>query len=291
MATPPNDDSKTLFRLLADRQWHPYVEIRDAIAATVPPGRALRKYQERVDYKRKYLNDPTYDTDASEDERIYYGARACGQIVITSWKGRGLDFTGMDENKKIRLKPGFKTWGIEQMPPDPVEPEVGEVAQEPAEAVQDGRAVWEKVLDDSDRLEAEYLAGLEEDRVQAIEEDKRRTAGAHRAAEEPVSAPPAPSPPVSVEGLDYCESCGAWVQNQVLHDAWHLAVSEAKSRDDMALFSESDVRRLIEEVVAKQLDLFQVGMQRYLGTQFAQLESTMAAVAGLPWRAQKHPIP
>lgn len=112
MATPPSDDSRSLFKLLADGQWHPYENIRDELAATVPPGRALRKYQERVEYARKYKNDPEYDTSASEDDRIYFGSRACAQIAITSWKGRGLEVSGVAENKQIRIKPGFKSWGI-----------------------------------------------------------------------------------------------------------------------------------------------------------------------------------
>ena len=84
MATPPTDDTRQLFKLLADGGWHSYEEIRDEIARAVPPGRALRKYQERIDYARKQKGDPEYDTDLSEDDRIYYGQRSCAQIVITS---------------------------------------------------------------------------------------------------------------------------------------------------------------------------------------------------------------
>ncbi len=139
MATPPNDDTIMLFKLLADGQWHPYEEIRDRLAATVPPGRALRKYQERVDYARRYKGDPDYDTEADEDTRIYYGARACAQIAITSWKGRGVMYMGEGPNKKIRIKPGFKSWGIEQV----TEENRDIVPPRRAEAAPEGQGVTE----------------------------------------------------------------------------------------------------------------------------------------------------
>lgn len=142
MATPPSDDTRMLFKILADGQWHSYDEVRDEIAAKVPPGRALRKYQENVDYARKYKGDPTYDTEASEDERIYYGSRRCAQNVITSWKGKGVMFTGSGPTKEIRIKPGFKSWGVvgvevgetdEVAPPGPLEaPEGQRVPEVPA---------------------------------------------------------------------------------------------------------------------------------------------------------------
>lgn len=113
MATPPSDDTRTLFKLISDGEWHRYEEIRDRIAEKVPPGRALRKYQERIEYKRKYSGDPTYDTSASEDERIELGAKACAQVVITSWKGRGIQHREHAGQKWIRVRPGFRSWGLE----------------------------------------------------------------------------------------------------------------------------------------------------------------------------------
>lgn len=113
MPTPPSDDTRTLFRLISDGQWHKYEEVRDRIAETVPPGRALRKYQETINYKRKYRRDPTYDTQISEGERIFLGSRACGQIVITSWKGRGVESKQESGQRWIRVREGFTAWGLE----------------------------------------------------------------------------------------------------------------------------------------------------------------------------------
>lgn len=113
MATPPSADTRTLFKMISDGQWHPYDKIRDAIAASVAPGRALRRYEERVAYKRKYSKDPDYDTAANEDERILLGARACAQSVISSWKGRGVQYRAFADRKEIRLRPGFTSWGLQ----------------------------------------------------------------------------------------------------------------------------------------------------------------------------------
>lgn len=302
MATPPNDDTKTLFQILADGEWHNYEEVRDAIAASVPPGRALRKYEERVEYKRKYTNDPSYDTDASEDDRIFYGARACGQVVITSWKGRGVDFTGTAGNKMIRKKPGFSTWGIEHAPNDPKEPEEAQGvprvppdgpepsepdAQLPEEPPDDApeSGLTPQQLADLENREGEFLKVVQDDEQWELEQPDwdAPTGGGLPAPTGDGLAPPSQS--VRMEDLPHCGDCGLWIVDRAKHQSWHLAVSEPKGRDDMALFSESDVRRLVEEIVSKQLDAFQVGMQGYLTGQFSQLEGRIAALTYVPWRA------
>lgn len=306
MATPPNDDTKLLFRLLADGEWHSYEEVRSAIAARVPPGRALRKYEERIEYKRKYKNQSGYDTNLSEDERIFFGARACAQIVITSWKGRGIDFTGTAENKQIRRKPGFKTWGVDSLPDDPVEPEIARgdtevpesdsVASEPeGEAAQEPTR-WECALPPDNPHPAHGMCpGVQERKPgpevypEATDEDVAEVLRRIELDKSESPEPEPPSLPVTAAPLMHCAECGLWMLDQDKHRAWHIAVTEQKDRDDMALFSESDVRNLIEEIVAKQLDKFQVGMQGYLAAQFAQLEGTLAVLAGLPWRSPKQP--
>lgn len=279
MATPPNDDTKLMFKLLADGNWHNYYEVRDAIASAVPPGRALRKYQDRVAAVRRKRGDD-YDTGATEDDRIYFGARACGQIVLTSWRNRGIEIAGTEENKRVRVRPGFKTWGIESLPDDPVEPEGGEVVpevppgdSEPSEVNGGGpepvRGLTASELADLKVREQQFLDLIQE---AALAEENLR---------------PAPSQPVTMADLPHCDACGLGIVDQVKHEAWHLAASERKGGEDMALFSESEVRHLIEGIIAKQLDGFQQGMQRYLSVQFAQLEGTVAALAGLPWRAHR----
>jgi hypothetical protein len=115
MATPPSDETKVLFRLLADGEWHLYDDVRNEIARLIPPGKGLRRYEQNVEYKRQYRQDPSYDTSLSEDDRIFYGQRMLAQAVITSWKGRGVIFTGdgSSEPKRLKIKPGAKPWGVE----------------------------------------------------------------------------------------------------------------------------------------------------------------------------------
>lgn len=112
MGSPPSDDSKMLFKLLADMQWHNYYEIKSQIADKVPPGRAVRKYEDDINSRRRMRGDPTYDTTHDEATRIELGARRCAQTAISSWSGRGVIIRGKGPEKEIRVKPGFSAWGI-----------------------------------------------------------------------------------------------------------------------------------------------------------------------------------
>lgn len=112
MPTPPNDDTKVLFKLLADRQWHLYSVIRDALAATVPPGRALRTYESDIQRRRKYRDDPSYDTSRTEAERIFLGAKAVAAGTISSWRDKGLESRYKGPDREIKVMDGFSSWGI-----------------------------------------------------------------------------------------------------------------------------------------------------------------------------------
>jgi hypothetical protein len=313
MATPPSDDSRTLFKLIADGSWHPYEEIRDRIAATVPPGRALRKYQERVAYARQYKNDPSYDTSASEDERIYLGAKACAQIAITSWKGRGVQYSGDGPNKQIRIKPGFKSWGLEaegvgQPTPEASEGsepavEGGEQAQEQEvqeQEAQDWRsllAAQEKELQDWRSLLA---AGQPDDRsvfwgvvegrrahynhmtrqhVRPVQRDEASVLPSRRVepevreltAEEDQEAQRIFGPPEATDS----EQAGEGLEP--VKEPAPIPQERPLDRAEMALFNESEIRDLVAQEVAKQLDGFQGGMQEYLAEQFDQVRAQIAA--------------
>lgn len=111
LATPPNDDTKMLFKLLSDREWHSYTEIKKALARTVPPGRALRKYAERVEYNRRSQH-ASYEVMPSEDAQIELGQLGIAQACLSSWRGRGIMFRGKGSGKEIKVKPGFTSYGI-----------------------------------------------------------------------------------------------------------------------------------------------------------------------------------
>ncbi len=293
MATPPSDDTRSLFKLLADGQWHPYEQIRDELAATVPPGRALRKYQERVEYARKYKNDPTYDTSASEDDRIYFGARACAQIAITSWKNRGLEVAGNAENKQIRIKPGFKTWGIGTTMNDTEEESEDASSGSPGGGL-DGDGERDPAPPPPQWREAQAGAGLPQ--VEIVPET---TPG------RPQETASDPGDPGALDDADEyswgadaqealrgrrftisetsqpvatteCQLCGAEVLDVSKHAEWHeqyIARSAPEQREDMALFAESEIRSLLRDVVETVLDQFQENMVQYLSTQFAHVDA------------------
>lgn len=149
MASQPSDDTRTLFKLLADNEWHRYEDVKDQLARTIPPGRALRKYEERLKSSRK-VHDTSNPTPAlSEDDQIFYGGRACAQVTISSWREKGLAWKQDDFGVKwIRIKPGFKAFGIaakgieealaQEAPKEPAAPvgtpEVPRADSEPSEA-------------------------------------------------------------------------------------------------------------------------------------------------------------
>jgi hypothetical protein len=297
MATPPSDDSRTLFKLIADGSWHPYEEIRDRIAATVPPGRALRKYQERVAYARQYKNDPSYDTSASEDERIYLGAKACAQIAITSWKGRGVQYSGDGPNKQIRIKPGFKSWGLEAEgvgQPTPEASEGSEPGVEGADEAQQQEARdWQSLLAAEEardpksafwdvvegrraqynQLTQQYFRSLEQGDAPnrprpllRIEPEVRELS-----AEEDQEAQRIFGPPEATDS----EQPGEELES--VEEPPPIPQERPLDRAEMALFNESEIRDLVAQEVAKQLDGFQGGMQEYLAEQFDQVRAQIAA--------------
>jgi hypothetical protein len=278
VATPPNDDTRMLFKLIADREWHSYEEIRDKVAEAVPPGRALRKYQERIAYARQQKNDPGYDTDLTEDERIFYGQRGCAQGVITSWKGRGLQFQGEGKDKVIRIRPGFKTWGVdvvgekaenEETPPDP-----SPADSEPPEADQDPQEEAPVIETPFPVTPAHVPAPL----AQAVDNWVKEKLGPREPDEPGVYYDHTSQPVTEKPGEDMCEICGLAILNWALHQDWHSRFEEVGSRSDMALFSESEVRTLLGDVMQQELDNFQGGMSIWLETQFADIHAALRAL-------------
>lgn len=305
MPTPPSDETKQLFKLLAGGGWQLYEDIRDRLALTIAPGRALRRYEQNLEYKRRYRSEENYDTSLNEDDRIFYGQRMLAQGTITSWKGKGIDFTGdgRDEPKRIRLKPGFTTWGFDIEAPDEL----------------DSDKLLDKTLDNeiTPDEESELEKAVENDVNEEIKSDPAQQPDVEvpdESAQEPDPdleyygvAPEAVSSPVGPDSfaglldhvqaglgaedyvptpfIDTCDQCGLFVSNQLLHDDFHKTHPAQKSSDEMALLDRSEVSHLIEQVVSEQLDAFQGGMQTYLAGHFQQLESLISIAMGMPWRA------
>lgn len=282
MATPPSDDTRRLFKLLDDGDWHNYNRIRDGVAEKVPPGRALRKYQERLIDGRRLRGDNKAEIPLTEDEQIFFGARALAQSTITSWKGRGIIARGEGSEKEIKIRPGFRAWGLVAAAksaggtPGTVEGAGGSTEVPP-----------------EDSVPSEGAGG-------PLPEPARPIPEPAAASTEPVVAPmPVPEPTVNAvhhdeadswipkTSEDYawppnrsttgseriaCPECGAEILNQQNHDRWHEEQKQTAREQPMALVDEVTLRTLISGEIGQSLDEFQGGMQRYLAGMFAQVE-------------------
>lgn len=122
MPTPWSNEARALFKVIGDRQWHPYGEVLDKVAATVAPGKALRYYERRLNYRRSYSGTQQTQVILTEDERIHFGARAMAERMIQGIKAKNLDFRGNGEDKQIRIRPGVSLWKVDLPPETPEKP-------------------------------------------------------------------------------------------------------------------------------------------------------------------------
>lgn len=279
MATPPSDDSRTLFKLLADGEWHSYTVIRDALARTVPPGRAIRRYEERLSYSREFLTGKGGpQRNPSEDEKIELGQRACAQRIITSWKGRGVQAQGEGEDKKIRLKPGFRSWGVDVTVPAQTGEDSAGYTDVPPEPVEPSEEDLSKPQ--SPPADSPVLPDAEPAPQRAQVEAPKAPAGEHvpPAGEDPYAWP---SQKVAAPQWPECPQCGLMVINQARHDEWHAGMNGPAQRPEMALLDENAMRTLLGDVMGLVLDKFQGGMEQYLEDRFNDVESRFVQLEGL----------
>lgn len=294
MPSPPSEDSVQLFKLLADGRWHRYLDVRDKLALKVAPGRALRKYDERLKHLRVTRNDPKYQTANSEDDRIMYGARMCAQQCITSWKERkrGLEQRGSGNGREIRVEPGFRSAGLTDGWPEvlPAESEgsesspVGEVGVEDSgssgglSGVPAGDVLPAVVrerfgeLPESERpvrLGEPAGSGLPE-RLREVRDfydttDTSEQLAASMASVTEGEVPEGFTPVVA------CPVCGVPVLDLAVHEAWHVSQVRVQEQILNAKFEVT----LSGEPLDKQLDRFQDNMQEWMAMQFAQLEMVL----------------
>lgn len=319
MATPPSDDTREMFRLLADGEWHNYAEIKASVAAKVPPGRALRKYQMRLRQNRELRKDPNTEIYRSEDDQIRLGQGACAQITMTSWIGKGIISKGEGPGKEVKIKPGFKPWGVEtgpvsepQDPPEkaegytevppsdsvPSEPS-GAGAQEASVSEPEPRYGWAEPPSDEQRAADQAAHG--EGTLPA-----RRIKLEPESFERPISEPgPVPEPEPDLPGAQLlsdvidpavqepsspyvtnvpvwsCPECFMAVTNEAEHARWHRELKAGPSAEEFALVDREAMVTLIGDVTRQVLDEFQSGMQDWFETRFAELERQIFALRGV----------
>lgn len=295
MATPLNDDSRTLFKFMADDQWHDYDVVRDAVAKAVPPGRALRKYETRLLQNRDLRKDGRDSSSLTTDEQIFYGARACAQITITSWKGRGLIQRIENGVKQIRRKPGFAPWGLDEPAAEPQDPgkEAGGSPEVPPDDPKPVEAVLPSVEQPPaiDPVEPEVVP---EPVVQkpvdvADSAEQWMSATADLARESRGYEWPAPSQSVIAQEAAQCPRCGLAVVNRERHEQWHTDQDEVLDSLEKGLVGSAELKNILEKVFGDQLDAFQQGMQGWLIQQFTQLAMAFGAQSPVPARWSRGP--
>lgn len=308
MATPPSDESKLLFKLLIDRDWHSYEEVKAQIARTVPPGRALRKY--RTDFNSYASKLPggrntNYEGSKSEDEKIQIGKNSVAGTTISAWKRSGaLIERGERKGRQIRVRKGWTSFqfpGYEQeIEQDPPSEALGYTDPPPGDSVP---SEGNRSLLESSPGSDPVVGGESEGFIRRAEEWAAARVGSPVEVlhvqqvgdrEWQVVDPPAVHP-VSPEGgllaapesAQHCELCGLVVGDKGVHAKWHEQQAQADTPPEMALLNETQLRVVVRSELATVLDQFQVGMQNHIDVGFAQMEAMIGAVGRLRERWTK----
>lgn len=262
--TPYSPEARFLMKLLEDRQWHDYGEIKSKLAAAIGPGKALRKYQERLDRRRERLGNNPMASEPSREEKIRFGQRLVADTVFQTSKKGMLEYNdnaGGYGRRHVRLKPGIEI--PSESASGPITDEDDAPAQKTAEPPGEPEPV---------RSTADGVAALME-HVTAVRE-------------------------TMAEG---CPRCGdqVWPGREEKHAQWHrdidamdepeeqivaevVAKAPPRPAEEMALFSEEQVRSLVAEELNKALDGFQRGMQLWMSEQIDHMQKSACVLNALP---------
>lgn len=112
--TPWSLESRALFKILSDGEWHFYNEVLESLARTFPPGRALRKYEARLKYKREYHGTTRTLEEPPEHKRIEYGQKSLAYRYFSPMKRRYLEVSGEKgaADRLVRIPPGSPLWDL-----------------------------------------------------------------------------------------------------------------------------------------------------------------------------------
>ena len=128
--TPLSVEAQTLLRLVADGQWHPYEEIAQQVMATVAPGKALRRYEDRR--AKRMAREPFRRrmAELSDQEKISSGRRLVSNRAFNSMKTRFIDVEWRGGERMVRRRPQ----SVQETAPVLTDPQV---PAEPSEPVQE----------------------------------------------------------------------------------------------------------------------------------------------------------
>jgi hypothetical protein len=303
MATPPSPDTIMLFKLLEDPEtWYGYYDIKTKIADKVAPGRAIRKYKQRLKESRELRGTPQTEIERTPSEMIRLGQMACAQVALTSWKGKGIMIRGEGPYKEIRVKPGFQSWGIvteaeadgEEQDPGkesegytevpPSDSERSEGSQQGPESVSE--PVAEALPAEPEPVAVEPAPVAVEAEPEAVPAAPAEPTAPEPPLDEPVPEPTpefedeadlgptldAPSQMVSIYEVETCPDCGMGMTDKAIHEDWHEQLRRVTASSGSAFVDPETLRTLVEGVMRQALTRFQVNMQDWLETQFAELE-------------------
>src|SRR4051812_13355301 len=90
MATPWSAEVRSLFKVLGDGEWHDMKAVTAALAATIAPGKALRRYENYTQKRRDRVGALPAVREPTEDEKIELGRRRLANQAINSVKRKYL---------------------------------------------------------------------------------------------------------------------------------------------------------------------------------------------------------
>lgn len=101
---PLSDESRLLLRLLSDGAWHPLPDIMDKLAATVVPGKAIRRYDTNERHRTRRFGERK-GPELPDDEKIKAGSRAIASDTFNSLKKRFVELRDTDDGvREIRRR-------------------------------------------------------------------------------------------------------------------------------------------------------------------------------------------
>ncbi len=106
LASPMSTEARILLKLLDDGRWHDYTAVRVRLAATVAPGKALRRYDTN-EASRVARRGPRIGPQLSDEEKILSGQASIATDVMHSMRKHHIDVRDLDGTRQVRRRPAL----------------------------------------------------------------------------------------------------------------------------------------------------------------------------------------
>lgn len=292
MSSPMSNEAKMLLKLLDDGQWHTLESITSRLAATVPPGKALRRYDTR-EAQREEKYGPRKTPELPDEMKIASGQRTLANVVINSLKKRYVDIVETVNGRMVRKR-------AQPAPDEPMEVDAAELedmladtddsksdTQEvtnaaPQRAENPKEPTARRAAHNCPRCGMWVVNTVQHDLFHAEQDN---TAAAARQFPVPK---PAPEPAEPVSSTDDSEM--ALFSEVQIREIVYSEVARALGKFEATMVvTEADndkIRKLVRAEVETALDGFQHGMETFLNQRLYDLEMalTKPARGRLPFR-------